>query len=110
MPDETQKQSSSSFAVENRSHEVPLESPRSAFVTLYDGLAYFLIMPSSVPIRITKPLSTSRASMQDTGEGTVITSNVISSALDTAVIYPNMWSRSKFDFTFIHQNGGNQRS
>lgn len=97
MPDETQKQSTSSFAAENRSHETPLESPRRAFVTLYDGLAYFLIMPSSVPTRITNPSFISRASTQDTGEGTVITSDVTSRASDTAVIFPNMWSRSKSD-------------
>ena len=90
MPDETQKQSSSPFTVENRNHETPLESPRRAFVTLYDGLAYFLIMPSPVPTRITKPLSTARASIQDTGEGTAIISNVVSSTLETAVIFPNM--------------------
>ena len=43
-------------------------------------------MPSSVPTRIIKPLSVSRASIQDTGEGTEMTSEDISGALDAAVI------------------------
>ena len=88
MPDETQKQSSSFFTAENCTHETPLESPRKAFVTLYDGLVYRLIVPSSVPTRIIKPLSVSRASIQDTCEGTEMTSNGISGALDAAVIAP----------------------
>jgi len=90
MPDETQKQSSSFFSVENCTHETPLESPRKAFVTLYDGLVYRLIVPSSVPTRIIKPLSVFRASIQDTCEGTEITSNVIFGALDVAVIAQNV--------------------
>lgn len=90
MPDETQKQSSSFFTAENCTHETPLEIPRKAFVTLYDGLVYRLIVPSSVPTRIIKPPSVSRASIQDTCEGTEMTSNVISDALDATAIAPNV--------------------
>src|SRR5258706_1202683 len=88
MPDEIQKQSSSFFTAENCTHETPLESPRKAFVTLYDGLLYRLIVASSVPTRIIKPLSVSLASIHATCEGTDMTSNGIFGALDAAVVGP----------------------